>query len=224
MFATRCIRLVVAFAIAVVFASTAFAQVHVRSYTRKDGTFVKAHQRSRPDGNFWNNYSTIGNINPHTGQPGTKRMPPAGYGGSSFANVARSGCSNQPNSLTPACNQSRANMFASANLSPSSSSAEASFESMYGSSLSLTQRERERKLKLAEQRRDEEKARREKSRDTIPVRIWSEEQLAQSKFKVAHMLYLGGKIDAAKNVLIKLLDEYPDSVTADRATLTLAQL
>lgn len=55
--------------------------VHVRGYTRKDGTYVAPHMRSAPDGNFWNNWSTVGNVNPYTGAVGTKTTPPPGYGG-----------------------------------------------------------------------------------------------------------------------------------------------
>lgn len=55
--------------------------VSVRSYTRKDGTFVHAHTRSAPDGNFSNNWSTRGNFNPYTGKAGTRTSP---YAGSSF--------------------------------------------------------------------------------------------------------------------------------------------
>jgi hypothetical protein len=62
------------------FVGAAFAEVSVRGYTRKDGTYVRPHRRTDPDGNFDNNWSTIGNTNPYTGEPGTKRRPPAGYG------------------------------------------------------------------------------------------------------------------------------------------------
>ena len=34
--------------------------------------------RSNPDGNFWNNWSTVGNVNPYTGMRGTKTSP-TGY-------------------------------------------------------------------------------------------------------------------------------------------------
>lgn len=54
--------------------------VHVRGYYRKDGTYVQPHYRSAPDGNFYNNWSTRGNVNPYTGEPGTKVSPPSGYG------------------------------------------------------------------------------------------------------------------------------------------------
>jgi hypothetical protein len=55
-------------------ASTAGA-VYVHGYMRKDGTYVAAHHRSRPDGNFYNNWSTKGNFNPFTGKMGTKVSP-----------------------------------------------------------------------------------------------------------------------------------------------------
>ena len=42
----------------------------VRGYYRKDGTYVRPHYRTNPDGNIWNNYSTKGNINPWTGKKG----------------------------------------------------------------------------------------------------------------------------------------------------------
>lgn len=44
------------------------AQVHVKGYYRKDGTYVKPHVRSNPDGNPYNNYSYPGNTNPYTGK------------------------------------------------------------------------------------------------------------------------------------------------------------
>lgn len=58
-------------------ASEAFAQVRVRGYTRKDGTYVQSHMRSRPNSTTADNYSTKGNVNPYTGQVGTKN-PSAG--------------------------------------------------------------------------------------------------------------------------------------------------
>jgi hypothetical protein len=48
----------------------------VRGYTRKDGTYVAPHQRSKPDGDFKNNWSTKGNQNPYTGKEGTRQSPP----------------------------------------------------------------------------------------------------------------------------------------------------
>jgi len=52
------------------------AQVSVQGYYRKDGTYVKPHYRSTRDGVFANNWTTLGNINPYTRQPGTIASPP----------------------------------------------------------------------------------------------------------------------------------------------------
>jgi hypothetical protein len=57
--------------------------VAVRGYVKSDGTYVQPHMRSAPDGNFSNNWSTVGNVNPYTGAVGTKTNPsgtPAGHG------------------------------------------------------------------------------------------------------------------------------------------------
>jgi len=49
---------------------------------------VQPHYRSAPDGNFYNNWSTKGNVNPYTGVPGTRVTPPANYGGSVFPSTS----------------------------------------------------------------------------------------------------------------------------------------
>ncbi len=70
--------------------------VHVRGYTTKNGTYVAPHYRSAPDGNFYNNWSTKGNVNPYTGQEGTKVTPPKS---SVWANIpSSSGASSVNNS------------------------------------------------------------------------------------------------------------------------------
>lgn len=46
--------------------------VRVRGFQRKNGTYVKPHYRSGPDGVKSNNWSTKGNVNSYTGRPGTK--------------------------------------------------------------------------------------------------------------------------------------------------------
>jgi hypothetical protein len=51
--------------------SLVFAQVRVRGYYRKNGTYVQPHYRSKPDGNPYNNYSYPGNTNPYTGKTAT---------------------------------------------------------------------------------------------------------------------------------------------------------
>lgn len=46
--------------------------VHVKSHTTRNGTYVPAHNRTAPDQSKRNNWSTKGNVNPHTGKEGTK--------------------------------------------------------------------------------------------------------------------------------------------------------
>lgn len=53
-------------------AGTAHAQTYVRGYTKSDGTYVAPHYRSSPDSTRLNNYSTRGNVNPYTGEIGTR--------------------------------------------------------------------------------------------------------------------------------------------------------
>ncbi len=68
----------------VVVAAAVMAQVRVRGYVRRDGTYVQPHYRSNPDGNFYNNWSTKGNVNPYTGEPGTRVTPSVGSTGKSI--------------------------------------------------------------------------------------------------------------------------------------------
>ncbi len=59
-------------------AGAALAQdVHVRGYFKKDGTYVAPHYRSAPNTTTQDNWSTKGNVNPYTGQPGTRNPQPA---------------------------------------------------------------------------------------------------------------------------------------------------
>lgn len=62
-----------------------YADKYVGGYTRSNGTYVQGHMRSNADSSFGNNYSTRGNINPYTGQAGTKTSSyeSGGYGRSS---------------------------------------------------------------------------------------------------------------------------------------------
>jgi hypothetical protein len=50
-------------------------RTYVRGHFRKNGSYVAPHYRSSPDGNFYNNWSTYGNINPYTGEVGTRKYP-----------------------------------------------------------------------------------------------------------------------------------------------------
>jgi len=60
--------------------------VHVNGYYRSDGTYVQPHMRSAPDSSYNDNWSTSPNVNPYTGQQGTRQPrlndsnPGYGYG------------------------------------------------------------------------------------------------------------------------------------------------
>ena len=56
----------------IIISGSAFADVYVRGHYRSNGTYVQPHYRSNPDGNFNNNWSTYPNVNPYTGETGTK--------------------------------------------------------------------------------------------------------------------------------------------------------
>ncbi len=51
---------------------TSGSDVQVNSYQRSNGTDVNSYYRTSPDNSIYNNYSTQGNINPYTGERGTK--------------------------------------------------------------------------------------------------------------------------------------------------------
>jgi len=46
-------------------------QHEVQGYTRQDGAYVPPHMQTNPNGNASDNWSSRGNVNPYTGQPGT---------------------------------------------------------------------------------------------------------------------------------------------------------
>ncbi len=65
---TSYLKLIIAFIVTLFIVDGVIAQVSVRGYYRKDGTYVRPHQRTLPDGNPYNNYSFPGNYNPNTGE------------------------------------------------------------------------------------------------------------------------------------------------------------
>jgi hypothetical protein len=76
-------RAILAGLVALISASSAFAQVYVRPYTRSDGTTVQGHYRTPPNNTLLDNYSTRGNVNPYTGKPGVVnpyKVPSTSYG------------------------------------------------------------------------------------------------------------------------------------------------
>lgn len=60
-------------------AAAAQRTVRVRGYYRSDGTYVAPHYRTAPNSTRSDNWSTKGNVNPYTGEPGTRPLydPPA---------------------------------------------------------------------------------------------------------------------------------------------------
>lgn len=47
------------------------SEVWVNGYYRSNGTYVQGYYRTAPDYTINNNWSTVGNVNPHTGKAGT---------------------------------------------------------------------------------------------------------------------------------------------------------
>lgn len=45
---------------------------HVSGYTKKDGSHVAPHQATNPNDSKRDNWSSKGNVNPHTGKEGNK--------------------------------------------------------------------------------------------------------------------------------------------------------
>ena len=58
-------------------ATSAFAQGYhyVQPHVRSNGSFVQPHYQTNPDRSFGNNWSTMGNVNPFTGQQGYRTQP-----------------------------------------------------------------------------------------------------------------------------------------------------
>lgn len=75
-------KLIIAVVVGLALASSADAQTAVRGYVKKDGTYVAPHMRSSPNSTTSDNYSTRGNVNPYTGQLGTKPDTRPSYGSS----------------------------------------------------------------------------------------------------------------------------------------------
>jgi hypothetical protein len=67
-------KLMLIAALSLAVSAPAFAKsTYVRSYTKKDGSYVQGHYRSSANNTSSDNWSTEGNSNPYTGAAGTKR-------------------------------------------------------------------------------------------------------------------------------------------------------
>ncbi len=49
-----------------------FADQYVNGYYKSNGTYVDSYMKSSPNSTKSDNFSTYGNVNPYTGQAGTK--------------------------------------------------------------------------------------------------------------------------------------------------------
>ena len=62
----------------IAFAAWAQGSHYVEGYVRSNGTYVAPHYQTNPNDTVNDNWSTRPNVNPYTGQPGT-RAPDYGY-------------------------------------------------------------------------------------------------------------------------------------------------
>jgi len=102
------------------------AAVHVRGYTKKDGTYVQPHERSAPNHTKADNWSTKGNVNPYTGKPGTKNPYPGSPSGASTpASDGSSAAASTrfPESSNPAVASDRSEKHSAASSSPNQTKA-----------------------------------------------------------------------------------------------------
>jgi hypothetical protein len=81
----------------IAFALTNYAQtvVHVNGYTRSNGTYVESHYRTSPNDTKLDNWSTYPNVNPYTGNVGTRH-----YSENNFSNYNTPSIFSSPSSFS----------------------------------------------------------------------------------------------------------------------------
>lgn len=67
-------KLILAVVAFLMLSTLALADVYVNPYTRSDGTQVQGHWRSSPNSSTYDNWSSRGNVNPHTGERGSRDL------------------------------------------------------------------------------------------------------------------------------------------------------
>ncbi len=65
-------KILVLFGVLAFVSSAAVADTYVNGYTRSNGTHVQGHYRSDANHTKSDNWSSSGNVNPYTGQHGSK--------------------------------------------------------------------------------------------------------------------------------------------------------
>src|ERR1051326_3977388 len=101
--------------------SSSGAPVSVKGYVRSNGTYVVPYVRSAPNGTTADNYSTKGNVNPYTGQPGTKNPAPGDAIAapvSTELSATTSGVPANPLGLTPSASAATSPAVVSPSVSP----------------------------------------------------------------------------------------------------------
>lgn len=73
--------------LAISFSVESYAQVHVKGYTRKDGTYVAPHIRSSPDAYKWNNYGPSSSSPNYLGKGHVTAPSTRDYDGDGVANM-----------------------------------------------------------------------------------------------------------------------------------------
>ena len=68
----RVIQRILVAALILCVGSISTADTWVNGYTKRDGTYVQGHYRQEPNSTNWDNYSTRGNVNPYSGDTGTR--------------------------------------------------------------------------------------------------------------------------------------------------------
>lgn len=94
--------------------ASTFSQVYVSGYYKSNGTYVQPHYRSSPNSTVLDNYSTKGNINPYTGQIGTKSVSSnySNYSTSSYSsNYYPSTTYSTPTYSTPTYSNTYSNFY-----------------------------------------------------------------------------------------------------------------
>lgn len=80
--------------------ATSLSAEYVSGYTKSNGTYVSGYNRSSANYTKSDNYSTKGNVNPYTGEAGTKsynNYNNSGYGSSLNSGFGSSSNSNRKN-------------------------------------------------------------------------------------------------------------------------------
>jgi hypothetical protein len=66
-------KIIISILTSILFSTAIYADVNVNGYIKQNGTYVEPSIRTSPNNTTIDNWSTKGNVNPYTGQAGTKK-------------------------------------------------------------------------------------------------------------------------------------------------------